>query len=112
MLKRLMMVRGCIPPAQPPSGGCVLKHLLCVCLFVGVGQPPSGGCVLKPSLCRKYGNNKMPAAFRRLCVETIGQNHEIRFRFPAAFRRLCVETSSIADIIGKPKTSRLQAAVC
>ena len=53
-----------------------------------------------------------PAAFRRLCVETIGQNHEIRFRFPAAFRRLCVETSSIADIIGKPKTSRLQAAVC
>ena len=33
--------------SQPPSGGCVLKHM--VCLFVGIlkFQPPSGGCVLK-----------------------------------------------------------------
>ena len=56
---------------QPPSGGCVLKlaHLLDV--FFKHFQPPSGGCVLKLNyliLKKKIYN---PAAFRRLCVETL-----------------------------------------
>ena len=35
--------------SQPPSGGCVLKHVgLRVGKSVVNNQPPSGGCVLKP----------------------------------------------------------------
>ena len=52
-------------------------------------QPPSGGCVLKQyplGYDKRYG---YPAAFRRLCVETLEHNK-----------------SSIY------KASRLQAAVC
>nr|DAQ97065.1 MAG TPA: hypothetical protein [Herelleviridae sp.] len=37
---------------QPPSGGCVLKHLLRVLLYLCLNQPPSGGCVLK--LCDPF----------------------------------------------------------
>ena len=34
-----------------------------------------------------------PAAFRRLCVETVSDNSYRKFQTePAAFRRLCVET--------------------
>ena len=103
---------------QPPSGGCVLKHF---CAFLPVffsGQPPSGGCVLKqqPPLanCAICG----PAAFRRLCVETIFDFFDFDFfcqppsggcvlkpslssviehnNVPAAFRRLCVETLNLS----------------
>ena len=35
---------------QPPSGGCVLKHLLLVAKICKDKQPPSGGCVLKPTM--------------------------------------------------------------
>ena len=34
-------------------------------------QPPSGGCVLKLALDSIERNDVIPAAFRRLCVETI-----------------------------------------
>ena len=35
---------------QPPSGGCVLKHIK-LCLVAPLpAQPPSGGCVLKPNV--------------------------------------------------------------
>ena len=34
-------------------------------------QPPSGGCVLKQIDDNKYGHDYEPAAFRRLCVETL-----------------------------------------
>ena len=80
------------------------------------GQPPSGGCVLKLVIAESMIRQRNPAAFRRLCVETLvgmavaakqaaqppsggcvlkllnlkpkNGNQE-----PAAFRRLCVETS-------------------
>ena len=80
-------------------------------------QPPSGGCVLKlPSyICAL--RNPTPAAFRRLCVETLIHGVERRTLCsqppsggcvlklcvmptlpiavrPAAFRRLCVETQA------------------
>ena len=34
----------------------------------------------------------VPAAFRRLCVETKQEKKAKLHQFPAAFRRLCVET--------------------
>ena len=34
---------------QPPSGGCVLKHLAPYHKRLLIVQPPSGGCVLKPT---------------------------------------------------------------
>ena len=53
-----------------------------------------------------------PAAFRRLCVETLLRTWAIQVFTPAAFRRLCVETTIgvIANVEHCP--SRLQAAVC
>ena len=55
-------------------------------------QPPSGGCVLKRTERRTQRRGDDPAAFRRLCVETIYNGAFIHREFPAAFRRLCVET--------------------
>ena len=78
-------------PAQPPSGGCVLKLCwLCLLLYM-LNQPPSGGCVLKPPMTAfPPPPFQEPAAFRRLCVETRG--NDLRAVFGHA--------------------SRLQAAVC
>ena len=53
-----------------------------------------------------------PAAFRRLCVETPDERVEPDYTDPAAFRRLCVETSSIPVNALSDFASRLQAAVC
>ena len=57
-------------------------------------QPPSGGCVLKQWNTKEALQNLIPAAFGRLCVETIGQQYLSRVEDPAAFGRLCVETST------------------
>ena len=75
----------------------------------------------------------LPAAFRRLCVETLRPVGKIQGRCPAAFRRLCVETNKrggrtrrssqppsggcVLKRLGgarqRPRRpSRLQAAVC
>ena len=43
----------------------------------------------------------MPAAFRRLCVETPSGWLKTSSSCPAAFRRLCVETAAISDAAGK-----------
>ena len=56
---------------QPPSGGCVLKPDCDPMEYQKFGQPPSGGCVLKPRPDLKPNSTLAPAAFRRLCVETI-----------------------------------------
>ena len=54
----------------------------------------------------------IPAAFRRLCVETIdGRFRPVQLK-PAAFRRLCVETKIAPKKYGDKSASRLQAAVC
>ena len=59
---------------------------------VGGSQPPSGGCVLKRCVNYSKAKQKVPAAFRRLCVETENIDSKISTSDPAAFRRLCVET--------------------
>ena len=53
-----------------------------------------------------------PAAFRRLCVETLRTVHKSDRQIPAAFRRLCVETNTPKKLPPLPEASRLQAAVC
>ena len=58
---------------QPPSGGCVLKRFGAVNDKYHIGQPPSGGCVLKRDPAIKFQSLKVPAAFGRLCVETLLQ---------------------------------------
>ena len=59
------------PFGQPPSGGCVLKLFMVYLLFFFQFQPPSGGCVLKPFYSPTLRYGKHPAAFGRLCVETL-----------------------------------------
>ena len=56
---------------QPPSGGCVLKQRREPLGVRERAQPPSGGCVLKPDGAYRPTGGKTPAAFRRLCVETL-----------------------------------------
>ena len=57
-------------------------------------QPPSGGCVLKRKQYQQWLEYIGPAAFRRLCVETMLAVSPPPPLEPAAFRRLCVETIS------------------
>ena len=88
-------VKVSINAAQPPSGGCVLKPHSETNLYPLFDQPPSGGCVLKPSRSCVSFFDCEPAAFRRLCVETIELELMDEYGMPAAFRRLCVETSRL-----------------
>ena len=67
-------------------------HTLAMSRFNSL-QPPSGGCVLKLSSPTYRIFNAIPAAFRRLCVETSPGGNASNPTGPAAFRRLCVETS-------------------
>ena len=75
-------------------------------------QPPSGGCVLKQQKFAPKKKNLHPAAFRRLCVETLLPSAIAQVLSPAAFRRLCVETIAPCSATTSCLTSRLQAAVC
>ena len=54
----------------------------------------------------------LPAAFRRLCVETKNCFLYPSPLSPAAFRRLCVETTIVMIGDDIEASSRLQAAVC
>ena len=60
-------------PWQPPSGGCVLKHLTRLNPPPMQSQPPSGGCVLKLAFLCEILESLNAAAFGRLCVETVGK---------------------------------------
>ena len=55
-------------------------------------QPPSGGCVLKQVKKEQQRRKEQPAAFGRLCVETVLSAYRKGGKSPAAFGRLCVET--------------------
>ncbi len=108
--------RGYIRSGQPPSGGCVLKHKTCEFSKLPNGQPPSGGCVLKLKLLYNFSGFNYPAAFGRLCVETLSGGVESALAMyqppsggcvlklqdavqiagviaPAAFGRLCIEAT-------------------
>ena len=92
----------------------MLKPNACFWIVATTFQPPSGGCVLKQSDDLKKSVKDKPAAFGRLCVETIKygfsqsqqsqppsggcvlkQDMHVWLKWsenPAAFGRLCVET--------------------
>ena len=50
MLKLVCFGAQVLSPLQPPSGGCVLKHIHSIAKNNVQTQPPSGGCVLKLTL--------------------------------------------------------------
>ena len=54
--------------------------------------------MLKPMPSAVIRSEWLPAAFRRLCVETSWLPSESDCALPAAFRRLCVETTLIRRI--------------
>ena len=118
---------------QPPSGGCVLKHtILHIAIHLSY-QPPSGGCVLKLLNPVRLHKQTMPAAFGRLCVETMNWRTFISraaqppsggcvlkqglvggaggLAFPAAFGRLCVETNG-AGFRGLPRPPAAFGRLC
>ena len=62
--------------------------------------------------CLKMASPTCPAAFGRLCVETIKEEARFAGDGPAAFGRLCVETPTTKCRKSTYGTSRLRAAVC
>ena len=91
--------------------------------------------MLKQTTLRVGNRIAKPAAFRRLCVETLDTRSLVstlvcqppsggcvlkpwemsvyaQAESPAAFRRLCVETANPVPMCGRSFASRLQAAVC
>ena len=75
-------------------------------------QPPSGGCVLKHIVNGNTVVDIVPAAFGRLRVETTPLPFSNFGGFPAAFGRLRVETLVLRPYGSCPATSRLRAAAC
>ena len=99
---------------QPPSGGCVLKQAQSE-LFVDIeDQPPSGGCVLKHLLIGQSQTREIdPAAFGRLCVETVptlDKEGWLQYQPPSGGCVLKPYKSSNTIFYHEP--SRLRAAVC
>ena len=73
-------------------------------------QPPSGGCVLKRGLCLCIGT-AASAAFGRLCVETVWLSMEFspRSQPPSGG---CVLKQNHKEEFVRQFDSRLRAAVC
>ena len=112
VLKHKNTIFNIIEYSQPPSGGCVLKRRMPLQPLPPCLQPPSGGCVLKRLRIGRCRGRLQPAAFGRLCVETICYGLPSLSALPAAFGRLCVETSAAKPCPTASITSRLRAAVC
>ena len=106
------MFRCLMEYSQPPSGGCVLKPVMNWILLRVQFQPPSGGCVLKlePFAEATLAYAQPPSGG---CV--LKQNPDVLSVFPklpAAFGRLCVETLVHYLVYPSSIPSRLRAAVC
>ena len=97
---------------QPPSGGCVLKPLQSPICGAIPGQPPSGGCVLKHKPFVGRPGKGLPAAFRRLCVETSGFVPTLAACVIQPPSGGCVLKQLVKRLLFVWGPSRLQAAVC
>ena len=79
-------------------------------------QPPSGGCVLKLEALGNVQLGQQPAAFGRLCVETIWSLAEMvrpSAVSPQPPSGGCVlKRFGLATQLGLIRSSRLRAAVC
>ena len=97
---------------QPPSGGCVLKPYLRKSRDPLHSQPPSGGCVLKlPNLGGTNSFRIQPPSGG--CVLKLAPaTNDLANVQPAAFGRLCVETLAGSAFVFTSFSSRLRAAVC
>ena len=71
VLKPYILSLNTIQGCQPPLGGCVLKQQGYPHCPFQPPQPPLGGCVLKLRSVPLSHPTAYPAAFRRLCVETL-----------------------------------------
>ena len=99
-------------PIQPPSGGCVLKRQAVAAVARQAVQPPSGGCVLKPDLRRREILDLTQPPSGGCVLKPMNHSQAGPLIQPAAFRRLCVETVVLAIGASMLGPSRLQAAVC
>ena len=82
-----------IVKSQPPSGGCVLKHVERRTAFQVWNPAAFGRLCVETTFCHNAPPKKKPAAFGRLCVETTVLRGLCPHTPPAAFGRLCVETA-------------------
>ncbi|EET43546.1 hypothetical protein NEISICOT_02634 [Neisseria sicca ATCC 29256] len=114
MLKRGLRSQSHQPLRQPPSGGCVLKHKDDLAAQNTLQyQPPSGGCVLKHNPTPILTASLAPAAFGRLCVETIPSDSMKREPFqPPSGGCVLKQTGNNRNIQTNSDPSRLRAAVC
>ena len=97
---------------QPPSGGCVLKHIEASKSY-NLKRAAAFGRLCVETFCVRYAlKPQLAAAFGRLCVETIFNPFSLLHYLAAAFGRLCVETLKGLPDGGYVAGSRLRAAVC
>ena len=86
---------------QPPSGGCVLKHLHSIYAVSQENQPPSGGCVLK---LKNWARSLLPLKSQPPSGGCVLKRRDdcprLRINRPAAFGRLRVETAIVSSRIG------------
>ena len=76
-------------------------------------KPAAFGRLCVETLIENAGiSDLLPAAFGRLWVETTKTTPITKQTEPAAFGRLCVETHKLGRIWTIHGTSRLRAAVC
>ena len=112
VLKRAVVSMTIHATFQPPSGGCVLKPYENYTLCKSVNQPPSGGCVLKRGDNCSYGAGYSQPPSGGCVLKQQAAACKLRQWAPAAFGRLCVETIVQTFEFIRNGASRLRAAVC
>ena len=81
-------------------------------LWLMLNQPPSGGCVLKRAMCETTHDTTDPAAFGRLCVETVPNTRWRAMQVAQPPSGGCVLKPLSAQAALADGASRLRAAVC
>ena len=92
-MKLVKQFADCLGFCQPPSGGCVLKHFIKSAHFLTPSPAAFGRLCVETVIKTNISKNIIPAAFGRLCVETPRGRRAGNKSLPAAFGRLCVETT-------------------
>ena len=92
MLKPSELLANAFSFSQPPSGGCVLKHKL-FCISFTFSAPAAFGRLCVETLSISSFTNNLPQPPSGGCVlKPSGFLSGFPSGFPAAFGRLCVET--------------------
>ena len=80
---------------QPPLGGCVLKPSCPLSGWLVRRQPPLGGCVLKRSSRQRAAGQRPQPPLGGCVLKLVLIDDGFKAAVPAAFRRLCVETGDV-----------------